>query len=103
MWFYHIEGHIAIMRRYCAACAPPKQHSQNACHTGCFYNINLIRRALFGHVDDNPNEVAYLESGTGGPEEFATHMEDSQYLYGLRESVCVCVYVCVCVFMIIIL
>ena len=57
-------------------------------------STNLLHRALFGHVDGNPNDVTYIESGTEGPEEFARHMDDSQYLYGLRESVCVCVCVC---------
>ena len=72
------------------------------------------RRALFGHTDGNPNELCFLDSGSGGPDEFASRMDDTQYLYGLRKfsdgwqhivallcacGVCVCVYVraCVCV------
>jgi hypothetical protein len=75
-------------------------------------HYTLMSRALYGHVDGNQNEVCFLESGSGGPEEFASRVDDTQYLYGLRKSlvcvcvcaqclyglrVCVCVCVCVCV------
>lgn len=46
-------------------------------------------------MDGNPNEVCFVESGSGGPEEFALRVDDAQYLYGLRKSV-VLVSVCVC-------
>lgn len=39
--------------------------------------------AIYGHVDGNPNEVCFLDSGSGGPEEFASRVDDAQYLYGL--------------------
>lgn len=52
----------------------------------------LLSRAIYGHVDGNPNEVCFLDSGSGGPEEFASRVDDAQYLYGLRKSV-VCVRV----------
>ena len=45
-------------------------------------------------MDGNPNEVCFLDCGSGGPEEFASRVDDAQYLYGLRKSV---VQVCVCV------
>ena len=67
------------------------------------------RRALFGHTDGNPNELCFLDSGNGGPDEFALKMDDTQYLYGLRKFsdgwqhivalLCAC-GVCVCVFVI---
>ena len=38
-------------------------------------------------MDGNPNEVCFVESGSGGPEEFSSRVDDAQYLYGLRKSV----------------
>ena len=51
-------------------------------------------------MDGNPNEVCFLDSGSGGPEEFASRVDDTQYLYGLRKfaiDLCTIYSVCVCV------
>ena len=46
---------------------------------------SLSLRALFGHHDNNPNEIEVIGCGTGDPEEMANYMEDSQNMYGLGE------------------
>ena len=42
-------------------------------------------RVLVGHYEGNPNEVCLLQSGEGGVEELAEHIDDEQCLYGLGE------------------
>ena len=72
-------------------------------NTRCKYTLCLLlSRAIYGHVDGSPNEVCFLDSGSGGPEEFASRIDDAQYLYGLRKFVllhfiCIQCSVCVCV------
>lgn len=39
--------------------------------------------ALFGHWDDNPNEIYFITSGTAGPEEMMGRMDDARVLYAL--------------------
>ena len=48
-------------------------------------SLSLSLRALFGHHDNNPNEIEVIGCGTGDPEEMANYMEDSQNMYGLGE------------------
>ena len=42
-----------------------------------------LSRALFGHVEDNPNMLCLLNSGPGGLEEMADQLMDSQMHYAL--------------------
>ena len=52
----------------------------------CF-SVSLLSpvsyRALFGHLDNDPNVVYFIGSGNGGPEEMVGSVDDSQYMYGL--------------------
>ena len=52
----------------------------------CF-SVSLLSpvsyRALFGHLDNDPNVVYFIGSGNGGPEEMVDSVDDSQVMYGL--------------------